>query len=255
LAAASRRPTKRSIGWAAQAGLAGAGQPREPKWDSTLTGAHRLMDSLYVPHVSNTTTAEAAAMIKPMTTATQQTSSLRWALPFLAALVALLATLVSTASASAATTPGNETRVRAFAVVADVSVHPPEHIAAGQRLGNDPAGVATAVATGVAAKTGTELRKVGDVLESVDDVMANPSLLAGRHPALVENILKDTPGWQVEKLGRGSQAGRGWVFRQYTNAGNPTGLQLRWHPGGGHHGPDPYWRVVGPNGDLGGIIR
>ena len=66
---------------------------------------------------------------------------------------------------------------------------------------------------------------------------------------------KDTPGWQVEKLGRGSQAGRGWVFRQHTPAGNPTGQQLRWHPGGGHHGPDPYWRVVGSNGDLGGIIR
>ena len=107
----------------------------------------------------------------------------------------------------------------------------------------------------VAAKSGTEIRKVGDVLETVDDVMANPSLLAGRHPALVENILKDTPGWQIERLGRGSQAGRGWVFRQYTESGNPTGLQLRWHPGGGHHGPDPYWRVVGPNGDLGGIIR
>lgn len=107
----------------------------------------------------------------------------------------------------------------------------------------------------VAANAGTELRKVGSVLETVDDVMANPALLKGRHPALVENILKGTPGWQVEKLGRGSQAGRGWVFRQYTPAGNPTGQQLRWHPGGGHHGPDPYWRVVGPNGDLGGIIR
>ncbi|MDH2415273.1 DUF6531 domain-containing protein [Nocardioides sp. CER19] len=106
-----------------------------------------------------------------------------------------------------------------------------------------------------AAKAGTALRKVGDALESVDDVMANPSLLRGRHPALIENILKDTPGWKIEKLSRGSKAGRGWVFRQYTDTGNPTGLQLRWHPGGGHHGPDPYWRVIGPTGDLGGIIR
>ncbi len=109
--------------------------------------------------------------------------------------------------------------------------------------------------SGLAAKSGTELRKVGSVLGSVDDVMANPSLLKGRHPALVEDILRGTPGWQVERLGRGSQAGNGWVFRQYTQAGNPTGQQLRWHPGGGHHGPDPYWRVIGPNGDLGGIIR
>lgn len=106
-----------------------------------------------------------------------------------------------------------------------------------------------------AAKAGTGLRKVGGALESVDDVMANPALLKGRHPAQVENILKDTPGWHVETLGRGSQAGRGWVFRQYTPGGHPTGQQLRWHPGGGHHGPDPYWRVVGPNGGLGGIIQ
>lgn len=34
--------------------------------------------------------------------------------------------------------------------------------------------------SGVAAKSGTELRRVGDVLESVDDVMANPSLHAKR---------------------------------------------------------------------------
>lgn len=25
-------------------------QLRDPKWDSTLTAAHRLMDSIYVPH-------------------------------------------------------------------------------------------------------------------------------------------------------------------------------------------------------------
>jgi len=109
--------------------------------------------------------------------------------------------------------------------------------------------------SGVAANTGTELRKVGSVLESVDDVMANPSLLKGQQPKVVESALKGTPSWQVEKLGRGSQVGNGWVFRQYTPAGNPTGQQLRWHPGGGHHGPDPYWRVIGPNGDLGGVIR
>jgi RHS repeat-associated protein len=96
---------------------------------------------------------------------------------------------------------------------------------------------------------------VGQALRSVDDVMANPSLLRGMTPAEVEPILGRTPGWRIEALGRGSHAGQGWVLRQYTEQGNPTGLQLRWHPGGGHHGPEPYWRVVGPNGDLGGIIR
>jgi len=54
-----------------------------------------------------------------------------------------------------------------------------------------------------------------------------------------------TPGWQIEKLGQGSHAGQGWVLREYTPAGNPTGRMLRWHPGGGRHGPSPYWRVTG----------
>lgn len=43
-----------------------------------------------------------------------------------------------------------------------------------------------------------------------------------------------------------------WVLREYTAGGEPTGRMLRWHPGGGRHGRDPYWRVVGYEGDLGG---
>lgn len=106
------------------------------------------------------------------------------------------------------------------------------------------------------ANTGSKaLRPVGKYLESVDDVMTNPQLLVGKSPAQVESMIGRTPGWQVETLGKGSRQGLGWVLRQYNDVGNPTGPQVRWHPGGGHHGPEPYWRVVGPNGDLGGIIR
>lgn len=85
--------------------------------------------------------------------------------------------------------------------------------------------------------------------------MANPNLLKGKSPLQVEGILGKTPGWRIETLGQGSQKGNRWVLHQNNAKGNPTGPQLRWHPGGGHHGPTPYWRVVGPNGDLGGIIR
>lgn len=99
------------------------------------------------------------------------------------------------------------------------------------------------------------LRRVGSLLESIDDVMANPSLLKGKSPLYVEGILGKTAGWRIERLGKGSQKGNGWVLRQYNAKGNPTGSQIRWHPGGGHHGSGPYWRVVGPQGDLGGIIR
>ncbi len=92
-------------------------------------------------------------MIEPMTSHTQQTSSRRWVLPFLAALVAVLATILSSATASAATTATAETRIRASSAVVEVPVGPPERIAAGQRLGKQPADVVLVVATGVAAKT------------------------------------------------------------------------------------------------------
>jgi hypothetical protein len=90
---------------------------------------------------------------RPMTTRTQQRTTQRWVLPFLAALVAVLATILSAATASAATTGVAETRVRASSVVVEVPVGPPEHIAAGQRLGEEPARVVTVVATGVAANS------------------------------------------------------------------------------------------------------
>ena len=120
---------------------------------------------------------------------------------------------------------------------------------------NPITGKTTQTTFDVGGANSTSLRKVGSVLESIDDVMANPNLLIGKSPLQVEGILGKTSGWRVETLGQGSQKGNGWVLRQFNPKGNPTGPQLRWHPGGGHHGPNPYWRVVGPNGGLGGIIR
>jgi hypothetical protein len=93
----------------------------------------------------------------PVNTARQETTSRRWVLPFLAALVAVLATILSAATASAATQSVAETRVRASAVVVEVPVGPPKHIGAGQRLGEAADRVVTAVATGVAANAGTKL--------------------------------------------------------------------------------------------------
>jgi len=81
-------------------------------------------------------------------------------------------------------------------------------------------------------------------IESIDDVIANPHVLSGRNPAEVAEVIGDTPGWRTETLGRGSHQGQGWVLREYTPDGQPTGRMIRWHPGGGHHGADPYWRVT-----------
>ena len=87
---------------------------------------------------------------------------------------------------------------------------------------------------------------------TVDDLFDDPQLLSGRLPAEVDAILGRPPGWRAERLARGSRAGRGWVFREYGPGGAPTGRMIQWHPGGGHHGPDPYWKISSPRG---GVIR
>ena len=87
---------------------------------------------------------------------TQQTEMRRWLLPLLAGLVAALAAILVGNLSPASAAAGAETRVGASAVVAEVLVGPPEHITAGQRLGNDVAGPDFVVATVVAANAGRE---------------------------------------------------------------------------------------------------
>jgi hypothetical protein len=99
-------------------------------------------------------------MINPMTTRTQQANSRRWVLPFLAALVAVLTIVGLAGSASATSSPTAGTRVGASAGVVEVPVEPPEHIAAGQRLGEVVAGPQIVVATGVAANAVTRAPQV-----------------------------------------------------------------------------------------------
>ena len=105
----------------------------------------RLTESLTLPAAGRWET-------DPMTTTTQQRTTPRWALSFLAAIVAVLAVVFAAATASAATAAGSETRVRASGFVVEVPVGPPEHISAGQRLGEAAERVVTVVATGVAAE-------------------------------------------------------------------------------------------------------
>lgn len=90
-------------------------------------------------------------------------------------------------------------------------------------------------------------------IKSVEDIMVNPHLLEGKTLAQVQEPLRAEPKWRVETLGKGAHKGQGWVLREYTEEGKPTGRMIRWHPGGGRHGPGPYWRVNG-NQKKSGII-
>jgi hypothetical protein len=122
----------------------------------------------------------------------------------IAALAAIL--LGATSSVSAAAVAG--TRVGASAPVVVVPVGPPEHIGAGQRLGNDPAGVADAVATGVAAETGgaasVRLGQAGEsAVRSAYDIGPKASAdIAGR--TRIFDGLTDTTVSEVKNVARQS---------------------------------------------------
>lgn len=91
-----------------------------------------------------------------MTIAVREGHEARWVRVFLAAFVAVLATILVAVTASAAPSAGAESRVGASNVTVEPLVGPPEHIGAGQRLGIEQARVVTVVATGVAAKSADE---------------------------------------------------------------------------------------------------
>ncbi len=134
--------------------------------------------------------------------------------------------------------------------------------ARGDLVSGDPYRVSHGV-TGVFLTVGTlglgGALKIGSVgrassVLTPDAILANPSTLAGMGPAQVEAAIGGSAGWRIEALARGQHAGQGWVLRQYAEAGNPTGSLIRWHPGGGRHGPDPYWRVSSSAGGKSDIV-
>lgn len=77
-------------------------------------------------------------------------------------------------------------------------------------------------------------------------MIARPGELLGLSLEDLLDRLQWDESWSVETLRRGSRSGTGWVLREYDEHGSPTGRMLRWHPGGGHHGAGPYWRVTSP---------
>ena len=95
-----------------------------------------------------------AAIVEAMATAPRHAHRPRWALAFLAVLVAALTSVVGVAPAPATTGFVSQNGVGASTSAAPVVVGPDAGITAGQRLGNDPPQAGIVVATGVAANTG-----------------------------------------------------------------------------------------------------
>ena len=96
-----------------------------------------------------------------------------------------------------------------------------------------------------AAKGGsTALRPVGSVLESIEDIMTNPSLLKGQSYGYIRNMVGDSKNW-VNDIMRRSTRADGWVLREMNQAGNDfTGRMIQYHPGTPRHfGGAPYWKV------------
>lgn len=91
-----------------------------------------------------------------------------------------------------------------------------------------------------------------DTIQDIEDIFQDPTVLMRKTPEDIQLLVVNQPFWFVSSLGRGSHKGQGLVLREVTIEGQLTGRRIQWHPGGGHHGPDPYWKVSSPEG---GTVR
>jgi hypothetical protein len=83
----------------------------------------------------------------------------------------------------------------------------------------------------------------------LEDIFNDPNSLAGKTPDDMADIIDQAKanGWEIGSLGRGSQTGQRLMIREVVN-GKFSGRIIQWHPGEGHHGPSPYWKVSSPQG-------
>ena len=75
----------------------------------------------------------------------------------------------------------------------------------------------------------------------IGTVFTDPGQLEGKGP----DDIAAGPEWRQGPNTQGEHKGQGWTWHDDRDA------LLLWHPGGGHHGPDPYWKVS--RGDIGVI--
>jgi RHS repeat-associated protein len=91
---------------------------------------------------------------------------------------------------------------------------------------------------------------VSKVLNGVDEVIANPSLIEGKSLTEVQSACKNTTGWVEGTLTKGRSAGQGWTFRQLNSSGGDfSDLYIQYSLGSTRHfGGAPYWKVSSGTG-------
>lgn len=87
---------------------------------------------------------------------------------------------------------------------------------------------------------------------NINNIVDMPSKIVDFTPQQVSELAKSY-GWSVEPLGKGSAAGvpfdQGGGFSMHAPNGGSEYIQ--YHPGGGHHGADAYYKISsGPNGTV-----
>lgn len=94
----------------------------------------------------------------------------------------------------------------------------------------------------------TSNRPDNNTFDPILELYNDPWQLFGKNPQDIPDIINwaTENGWRVETLGDGGHKGQGFILREYTSDGKLTGKFIQWHPGGGHHGPEPYWKLVSP---------
>jgi RHS repeat-associated protein len=110
---------------------------------------------------------------------------------------------------------------------------------------------ANAVASG-----STAIRRVGALLETPNDIMANPRLLEGKALSEVQIAVRDAIGWTNDVMRHSKSApGGGWVLRELNaSRSDLTGRMIQYHPGTTRHfDKQPYWKVSGVPGS--GAVR
>ena len=85
---------------------------------------------------------------------------------------------------------------------------------------------------------------------SIQDIVDMPSKITDFSPKQISELTKKN-GWSVDSLGKGSLAGvpyeQGGGLSMH--APNGSSVYIQYHPGGGHHGEMPYYKISsGPNG-------